>query len=63
MPDRRKPFLIEKKHVLCRLGIHSWREPHIYELINKDVDGWEKRCLRCDAVRRWTRHKSYTYKG
>ena len=54
MRDRSKPFLIEKKAVSCRLGIHSWGEPHVYELISKDVEGWEKRCLKCDAVHRWT---------
>jgi hypothetical protein len=63
MRDRSKPFLIEKKFVQCRLGIHSWGEPHVYELISKDVEGWEKRCLKCDAVHRWTKHTSLVYKG
>jgi|GEM_PF-2699839 hypothetical protein len=62
MPDAKKPFLIEKKPFLCKLGIHKWGEPHLQELINKHVEGWEKRCLSCDEVKRWTRHKSYTYK-
>jgi hypothetical protein len=53
IPDHRKLFLVEKKPILCRFGIHRWSEAHIGEVINKSVDGWEKRCLRCDEVKCW----------
>ncbi len=31
MPAQGKPFLVERRPVLCRLGIHSWGAPHVYE--------------------------------
>ena len=62
MPDPRKPFLIEKKPFLCKMGIHSWGKSYLQEAVNKNVDGWEKRCLKCDEVKRWTKHKHHTFK-
>jgi hypothetical protein len=62
MPDPRKPFLIEEKPLMCKIGIHKWGQSYLQESLNKNVDGWEKRCLRCDEVKRWTKHKRYTFK-
>ena len=63
MPDPRKPFLIEKKPVLCKLGVHRWGEKHLQTLLNKRIEEWEKRCLQCDEVKRWTKHKrGYVFK-
>ncbi len=62
MPDRRKPFLIENKPLYCKLGVHRWDEPHLLEIVNKNIEEWEKRCLACNEVKRWTKHKSHTFK-
>ena len=62
MPDRRKPFLIEHKPMLCKMGVHRWGESHLLEIVTKNVEEWEKRCLDCDEVKRWTKRKSHAFK-
>lgn len=43
--------------ILCKLGIHKWSKIKSYSIEGSNVRDYQKYCLRCKKVKRWTKAK------